>query len=464
MPDNYFECSEGSQLQNALQKVLTGAIVKNATASAVATVAQETQEGSLIIRGLFHASDPDTVGRYLWRGHLEAYWPDNTGHYDFETNPCFEITGTKNCWDAAEILKTNNDRTIYTWDPTASPPAMITIPAVPRQGSSPFAPTAPWTSADGTATVTWKSKLGLGVAPTAADLIDWVRETDDISGSSYAFRDRDGWKLGDIIYSTPVVVGTPTVGAVSTHDPDRDAFYKYRNSQYYRDKVVYVGANDGMIHAFLMAKWDSTKQIWLNEQGPYNPGDPIDAHDPEIGTELWAYMPSNLLTELQYVATDSYGTTTSSNFCVHRTMVDLAPQSWEVYIKPPGATAKSWRTVILGGERGGGDVYFAIDVTDDRALPTDPRTPPKVLWEYSVLQNKIAYKYIGSSNTRSLPNCASSQVDANCKSDTTLAYKFIDSSNYESLKVLPVGFSRPSVGRLRIPTAVDVYKAPRLQP
>ena len=67
-------------------------------------------------------------------------------------------------------------------------------------------------------------------------------------------------------------------------------------------------------------------------------------------------------------------------------MVDLAPQSWEVYITPPmladgttptcpnGAT-RCWRTVILGGERGGGDVYFAIDVTD----PNNPG----VLWEYS---------------------------------------------------------------------------------
>ena len=75
VPDNYFEASEGQDLQAALVKVISGAIVKNATASAVATVAQQTQEGDIIVRGLFHAADPDTVGRYLWRGHLEAYWP-----------------------------------------------------------------------------------------------------------------------------------------------------------------------------------------------------------------------------------------------------------------------------------------------------------------------------------------------------------------------------------------------------
>ncbi len=75
VPDNYFEAAEGQDLQSALLKVFSAAIVKNATASAVATVAQQTQEGDIIIRGLFHASDPETVGRYLWQGHLEAYWP-----------------------------------------------------------------------------------------------------------------------------------------------------------------------------------------------------------------------------------------------------------------------------------------------------------------------------------------------------------------------------------------------------
>ena len=105
----------------------------------------------------------------------------------------------------------------------------------------------------------------------------------------------------------------------------------------------------------------------------------------DIGKELWAYIPSNLLTELQYVAQEPLRTASG---CVHRTMVDLAPQSWEVYIKPPGATTRCWRTVILGGERGGGDVYFAIDVTD-------PSTPT-VLWEYSMLKNRVVYDRTGT--------------------------------------------------------------------
>jgi type IV pilus assembly protein PilY1 len=318
-------------------------------------------------------------------------------------------------------------------------------------GGAPYTPlNPPW---DATTTTDWQAKLGVSGTLTAPDLVDWVRGSDNILGTAFTFRERLSesryWRLGDIVYSTPVVVGTPSVGGVSTKDPDRDKFYTYRNSVYYRDKVVYVGANDGMIHAFLISKWDATKQIWLNKRGPYVAAttDPNDAHDDDIGKELWAYLPSNLLTELQYLAPESYGTAAG---CVHRAMVDLAPQSWEVYIKPPGETTKSWRTVILGGQRGGGDVYFAIDVTDPNA--------PTVLWEYSMLKNRVVYDRTGA---RSLTNCASTPNDANCEAaNLNTAYRFIDSTTYELLKVLPVAWSRPAVGRLRIPTAVNVYQVP----
>ncbi|HAA04324.1 MAG TPA: hypothetical protein DCE18_13195, partial [Syntrophobacteraceae bacterium] len=457
VPDNYFEASEGPQLEAGLLKVLSTAMVRNATASAVATVAQETQDGDVIIRGLFHSSDPETVGRYLWRGHLEAYWPwlDVSKMklvYDFETDPCFEITGTKHCWDGAEILRNRtpvgtDDRNIYYWDPTATPKTQ----PFPKFGDI-DSTTDPTETANRNL---WKTKLGLAATPTADSLVDWVRGTDVAT-----LRDRDLWGLGDIVYSTPIVVGTPSVGAVSTKDPDRDAFYAYRNQQYYRDKVVYVGANDGMVHAFLMAKWDSTKEIWLNRQGvtSSDPNNDNYAADPEIGKELWAYIPSNLLTELQYGANTQYGATG----CVHRTMVDLAPQSWEVYIQPPGKTSRSWRTVILGGERGGGDVYFAIDVTD-------PSTPT-VLWEYSMFMNRIIYDRTGN---RSLSQCYSNpggNSGTNCKpANLNTAWMFVDTSaspnagsptaaTYQSqLKILPIAWSRPSVGRLRIPTTLHVY-------
>ena len=75
-----------------------------------------------------------------------------------------------------------------------------------------------------------------------------------------------------------------------------------------------------------------------------------------------------------------------------------------------------------------------------------------------MLKNRVVYD---KSGTRSLTNCAATPNDANCKAaNLNTAYLFTDSTTYEKLKVLPVAWSRPAVGRLRIPTAVNVYKLP----
>ena len=171
-------------------------------------------------------------------------------------------------------------------------------------------------------------------------------------------RDRNGWILGDVVYSTPVVVGTPSLASVdpavvgnecpnftgcknlSQDDCNSNTycawagnscnvdlssqyatkcFYTFREANLTRKKVVYVGANDGMLHAFVVGKYDSSNNRWL-----YKPSE-----DSEIGTELWAYIPSNFLSELKELARLSYG---NDPGCKHRYMVDLSSQAWDVFI------------------------------------------------------------------------------------------------------------------------------------
>jgi len=243
-------------------------------------------------------------------------------------------------------------------------------------------------------------------------------------------RNRNGWILGDIVYSTPVVVGAPSIGSVppeATGDCSCDClndeacqkqcFYCYRYKNLYRKKVVYVGANDGSLHAFLLGEWDEDNNKWVYEAGQ----DP-DNDNHKIGDELWAYVPSNLLSRMKELAKPSYGT---DGGCQHCYMVDLSPEAWDVYIRVDTDNDGSlddetpqWRTVLIGGERGGGDVYFAIDVTD----PTDP----KVLWEYSVIRNMLVY----ISNQYQFP----------------FSY-----DEYMKLKNVPFSWSVPYVGKLQFP-------------
>ncbi len=254
----------------------------------------------------------------------------------------------------------------------------------------------------------------------AVKLIRWVRG-EEISG----YRDRGNWVLGDIVYSSPVAVGIPSIGAVSPRDPDVVGFYEYRNkvagsfdasgnrTGTPRNQMVYVGANDGMVHAFILGVWDSTEQRYIN-----NPDDPVTNSHPELGRELWAYVPSTILSELKALKDTKYG----AGGCTHRAMVDLSPRAWDVYIHGdvPNDGYGHWRTVILGGLRGGGDVYFALDVT----VPDKPR----LLWEYSVLKDRVVVTGSGSTWSYSMP--------------------FV--TDYDKIKTLPMSWNPPSVGRLAL--------------
>lgn len=107
-------------------------------------------------------------------------------------------------------------------------------------------------------------------------------------------------------------------------------------------------------------------------------------------------------------------------------MVDLSPQAWDVKIdhdKDSGVTTpKQWRTVLLGGEREGGDVHFALDISNpDNAT---------ILWERSALKD--------------FPK-------------TSAAAAF--TSHYDHLKTAALSKSMPYMGRLHSTTPSKPYVA-----
>jgi hypothetical protein len=162
-----------------------------------------------------------------------------------------------------------------------------------------------------------------------------------------------GPQLGDIFHSSPVIVPPPSVLA-----PD----YRYQiYHERFKDRptMLYVGANDGMLHAFVAE--DNDPELGEGELG-------------NTGKELWAFVPNYLLSKIQYVR---WG---------HNLFVDGTPVVRDVFFRnvpTKGADGTSnlgegitgeYRTVLISGLRGGGSAYFALDVTDPNA--------PEYLWEY----------------------------------------------------------------------------------
>lgn len=473
IPDNYFFVANPLKLEEKLEEAFLAILSKGGSAGAVATVTQEVLGQDLVIRGAFTTYEDDT-SRYLWNGHLEAYWPYE-GCSDYtDQSACEKLAGCKwfgdkcigeiysfqkdvnigkfcadaghtggHCWDAGTYL-TSSGRKIFTMINGEQKDLKATESTVVSALENDI-------DFDGDGTVDGSD---------AESLIDWMHGVWDGSWTGVA-RDRQGWLLGDIVYSSPVVVGPPSVGAVDPNiagdcscecgvdaDCEKTCFYCYRTVQTDRPKVVYVGANDGMLHAFTAGVWwedpnpaadndsdgSADESHWI-----YDPNEPDSRCDgqpctgkAEVGKERWAYIPGNLLSEVKELARAGYGTPSG---CAHRTMVDLSPTAWEVFIDHDGNGSREWRTVIIGGERGGGDVYFAIDVTDPDS--------PQVLWEYSVLRNLFLPPATGSDAAET---------------------PFRNLDVYEAAKTLPVSWSVPYVGHLTLPSSLTLAADDRVEP
>lgn len=243
-------------------------------------------------------------------------------------------------------------------------------------------------------------------------VINYVRGQDQggYSAGSYAlapFRSRkldlnndrtaETWRLGDIVYSSPTFVGKPMEDFDLIYkDTSYSAFYrKYR----YRRHMVYVGANDGMLHAFNGGFYDATqKKFWKG----YNPDVTPPTYPffdgagslPELGAELWAYVPYNLLPHLYWLTQKNYDKN------VHVAYVDLKPRIFDAKIFGEGDTVhvNGWGTLLVCGMRFGGNAIKA-DINGnnekDDGEPeltsayiimdiTDPENPPKVLAEIAL--------------------------------------------------------------------------------
>ncbi|MFJ2987959.1 pilus assembly protein [Collimonas sp. NPDC087041] len=134
--------------------------------------------------------------------------------------------------------------------------------------------------------------------------------------------------LGDIVDSQAAYVGASLFQYADT------GYTAFVTANSTRKGVVYVGANDGMLHAF----------------------------DAGSGAELWAYVPTAVMPKLYALSDKSYAT-------LHQYFVDGSPVTGDVYY------GGAWHTILVGGLNNGGQAYYALDVTNPAS--------PTLLWEFT---------------------------------------------------------------------------------
>ena len=159
------------------------------------------------------------------------------------------------------------------------------------------------------------------------------------------------WKLGDITHSSPLVVGVPNMLYA---DPAYDVF---RASNTNREMVAYAGSNDGMLHAVRMSSFNATTQKYTTDS---------------TATELWAFVPNALLPVLSSTA-DNYHEYTNDGLL---RAIDIK-----------STTTQTYKTVLVGGLRSGGQSLYAMDITDPRAA--------NLMWEINNSTNATEFTKIG---------------------------------------------------------------------
>ena len=176
------------------------------------------------------------------------------------------------------------------------------------------------------------------------DILNYVRG-DRSNESDSGMRMRTG-VLGDIVHSGPVYVGKPLAGY------NYGNYLAFANTNAGRAARVYVGANDGMLHAF-------------------------DASD---GSEVFAYVPSMVMGNLPKLAAQPYN---------HQYFVD------GVLTVEDAQIGGSWHSVLVGGLGAGGKGYYGLDVTSPAAA-SEVATAGKILWEFhsaSAGATNLGYSY-----------------------------------------------------------------------
>ena len=155
------------------------------------------------------------------------------------------------------------------------------------------------------------------------------------------FRKRDT-VLGDALESQPAFLGAPLFSYPYLGYPE---FFAAQSG---RLGTVYIGTNDGMMHAFAS----------------------------DTGIERWAYVPSIVIPNMWKLADKNYAD-------LHTNYVNGSPVTTDVCTARCAAavtaghpeTSPVWKTILVAGLNGGGRGYFALDITDP--------TAPSLLWEFT---------------------------------------------------------------------------------
>jgi type IV pilus assembly protein PilY1 len=307
----YFPATTPQAVTDDLQIIITKILAQSQSTASAAVNSTGLNANSVVYQSQFVTSDTYQD----WTGNLFAFSINSTtGVVDTATADAY--------WSAQTQLDASTSRLIATWDPV------------------------------GGAGIPFEWSAGTAISPTTQLGQDLTTYTPDPSGldvlqflrGSTAREVRNGGKfrnrahiLGDIVDSNPAYIGPSNEGIQST------SYISYAASTAARPPILYIGANDGMLHAF----------------------------DIVTGDERFAYIPRGAYANLVNLASPYYN-------AQHRFFVNGSPQAGDVQFSD-----LSWHSLLVGTEAAGGNSVYALDVTNPAALTSESALAGSVLWDFT---------------------------------------------------------------------------------
>jgi type IV pilus assembly protein PilY1 len=307
VPDNYFFVTNPSMLETQLSNAFNAILAHAGSASSASVNSGSISSNTRVFQAKF-----DTAA---WSGQLLAFAIATDG-----------TIGSAPAWDASQKLPVPGSRNIITTNASGTGIAFT------------------WASLS---TAQQALLQQTDSATVAQDRLNYLRgtRTKEISQGG-AFRNRDT-PLGDIVNSAPVYMAKPPFRY--SDSLESVSYSSFRTAQVGRRPMVYVGANDGMLHAF-----DAS----TNSSLP----DPTGA-----GVERFAFIPSAVFPNLYQLANPNY---------THLYYDDGTPTVVDAFF------GGAWHTVLASGLNKGGREVYALDVTNPDLI-TETNAANLVLWEFT---------------------------------------------------------------------------------
>lgn len=315
--ENYYPATSPEALVNSLNSILSN--IQNGSFSTSAAAVSSTRIDSSTVEYQANFITRDTPYQD-WTGNLTALELDqNTGQ---PTNIIL--------WSAQSILDSlvsgtgwTNNRKIATWDPIAA-------------AGVPFR----WANINATQQAQLQPSDLLG-----ENRLEYLRGNTALEKrNGGTFRDRSHI-LGDIVDSQVIFVGPPRAPYLTT------SYINFARANINRQPILYVGANDGMLHAF----------------------------NTTTGEEFFAYIPNAVFNNLHQLTSPLYNQN-------HLFFVNGSPESADVQFSD-----SSWHTILVGGENAGGKSIYALDITNPANLSVESGVASSVLWEFTDVDLGLTY-------------------------------------------------------------------------